>query len=474
MTSYIIRRLLQIIPTVFVALSFLFFIFFLLPGDPARLIAGGAERNVDPGVLERVEDRYGLDDPIIEQFTNYWQNVIHWDLGESFLTGESVNDILGEKAVASLRLAIWAILIEIAVGINVGLLSAIRRYSIGDRITTILTAAASAVPVFVLGFVLQYLFAVQPNKLDFPEWARLRTSGIGPDTWTFFFIPTGEQWRYLILPAITLASVTTALLAAHDPGLDARGAARRLHAHGPVQGSRRARRGAEARAAQRHVAGGHPHRHRLRHGHRRRGAHRVHVQLAGHGLADRHLGQPARPAGAPRPHARRSYWPTRSSTWWSTSPTPGSIPASAWGRESTHDARRPGGPGRHRGLRQLVGRRRPRRRTAVARRRVAPVPPQPVGDGGPRLHRLPRAGGDLRPVDRALHRSPSAPRARPASHRRSTTLRHRQHRPRRVQPGGVRRTGVAAHRHPGHDHLADDRPAPRGGRPASSAGPSTR
>ncbi|MDD9371351.1 MAG: ABC transporter permease [Acidimicrobiales bacterium] len=213
MTSYIIRRLLQIIPTVFVALSFLFFIFFLLPGDPARLIAGGAERNVDPGVLERVEERYGFNEPIGEQFANYWQRTIQWDLGESFLTNESVNEILGRKAVASVRLAIWAIIIEIIVGISVGLLSAIRRYSIGDRITTILTAAASAIPVFVLGFVLQYLFAVQPNKLDFPEWARLRTSGIGPDSWTFFFIPTGEQWRYLVLPAVTLASVTTALLA---------------------------------------------------------------------------------------------------------------------------------------------------------------------------------------------------------------------------------------------------------------------
>jgi oligopeptide transport system permease protein len=215
MTSFIIRRLLQIIPTVFVALSFLFFIFFLLPGDPARLIAGGAERNVDPGVLERVNERYGLDDPILTQFTDYWQRTVQWDLGESFLTNRSVNEILGEKAVASLRLAIWALIIEIVVGIAVGLLSAIRRYSIGDRVTTILTAAASAIPVFVLGFVLQYFFAVLPgpNKWAFPEWAQLRTSGIGPDSWTFFFIPTGEQWRYLILPAITLASVTTALLA---------------------------------------------------------------------------------------------------------------------------------------------------------------------------------------------------------------------------------------------------------------------
>ena len=208
-----IRRLLLILPTIFIALSFLFFVFFLLPGDPAQLIAGGADRTIDEGVQQRIEERYGLNDPILEQFTNYWQRTLQWDLGDSFLNRRSVNEILGERAVNSLRLAIWALLIEVVVGFAVGLVSAIRRYSLSDKITTIVTAGASAIPVFVLGFVLQYLFAVQPNKLDWPEWARLRTSGIGPDTWTFFFIPTGEQWRYLILPAITLASVSTALLA---------------------------------------------------------------------------------------------------------------------------------------------------------------------------------------------------------------------------------------------------------------------
>jgi oligopeptide transport system permease protein len=213
MTSYIIRRLLLIIPTVFLALSFLFFLFFALPGDPASLLAGGEARVVDPGVVERINERYGLDDPIIVQFKDYWARTITWDLGDSFLNRRSVNEILGEKAVNSLRLGIWAIIIEIIVGISVGILSAIRRYSLSDRLTTILTAAASAVPVFVLGFVLQYLFAVVPNKQGWPDWARLRTSGLGPDTWTFFFIPTGEQWRYLILPAVTLACVSTALAA---------------------------------------------------------------------------------------------------------------------------------------------------------------------------------------------------------------------------------------------------------------------
>jgi ABC-type dipeptide/oligopeptide/nickel transport system permease component len=213
MTSYIIRRLLLIIPTVFLALSFLFFLFFTLPGDPASLIAGGADRNIDTGVVERINERYGLDDPIPTQFVNYWERTIRWDLGESFLNRRSVNEILGEKAVNSLRLGIWAIIIEVVIGISVGLLSALRRYSLSDRLTTIITAAASAIPVFVLGFLLQWLFAVQPNKWGWPEWARLRTQGLGPDSWTFFFIPTGEQWRYLILPAVTLASVSTALAA---------------------------------------------------------------------------------------------------------------------------------------------------------------------------------------------------------------------------------------------------------------------
>jgi oligopeptide transport system permease protein len=213
-TSYIIRRLLLLLPTVFVAISLLFFIFFLLPGDPAVALSGAGDRAVSPAMLQRVEERYGLDQPVATQFVDYWKRTLTWDLGESFRTNRSVNDILGEKAVNSLRLGIWAILIELVVGLSVGVWSAVRRYSWSDRITTVLTAGASAVPAFVLGFVLQYQFAILPgpNRWDWPEWAQLRTRGIGDDTWAFFFIPVGDQWRYLILPAITLAAVSTALL----------------------------------------------------------------------------------------------------------------------------------------------------------------------------------------------------------------------------------------------------------------------
>jgi len=208
--SYIIRRLLLLVPTVFFALSFLFFLFFVLPGDPATLIAGGANRNVPQQTVDLINQRYGFDKSVFQQFWSYWGRTIRWDLGESYLNRKSVNDILREKAPRSIRLATWASLLDVTVGITVGLISAVKRYSWADKVTTFVTALASAIPVFVLGFVLQYAFAVYPNKHDWPQWARLRTSGIGDDTWFAFFIPTGDQWRYLILPVIALASVSAA------------------------------------------------------------------------------------------------------------------------------------------------------------------------------------------------------------------------------------------------------------------------
>lgn len=218
MTSYIIRRLLVLIPTVFIAISLLFFIFYALPGDPATLIAGGAERNPNPTQLAQINEQYGLNDPLIVQFGNYWKDVLTGDLGDSFQRGRSVNALMAERAPNSVRLAVWALLIEVLVGLSVGLYSAIRRYSFIDKFTTVGTAMASAIPVFVLGFVLQFAFAIVPNKWGLPDWMRLRTSGISaPRTdpeWFMFFIPTGPgQWRYLVLPAVTLACVQTALAA---------------------------------------------------------------------------------------------------------------------------------------------------------------------------------------------------------------------------------------------------------------------
>ena len=177
MISYIIRRLLLLLPTAFLALSFLFLLFFVLPGDPATLIAGGANRNVDPEVVEHVAERYGLDDSLFVAVLALLGADVPLGPRQSFVNNRSVNDILGEKAPRSLRLGL------------LGDHHRDRRRHLGraDLVGQALLRSPTRsrrssppprrrIPVFVLGFVLQYTFAVYPNKHDWPEWARLRTS----------------------------------------------------------------------------------------------------------------------------------------------------------------------------------------------------------------------------------------------------------------------------------------------------------
>lgn len=157
MTGYVIRRLLLVIPVVWGALTILFILFFIVPGDPVELMAGGG-RAVPEATRNAIEEQLGLDKPIVTQYVDFWQRTLTGDLGESYASRRPVSDILGETFPNSLRLAIWAIIIETLIGISAGILSAIKRYSFVDGLTTVLTALASSIPVFVLGFLLQQAF----------------------------------------------------------------------------------------------------------------------------------------------------------------------------------------------------------------------------------------------------------------------------------------------------------------------------
>lgn len=212
MGRYVLRRILVVVPVVWGAVSALFVVFFLLPGDPVELIAGG-ERAVNAETRAAIEEKYGLDRPWYEQYGRFWSRLARGDLGDSFSQGRSVNDILAETAPASVRLAVWAVAIEVVIGVAAGVVAAVRRRTFLDALTSVSTTVLVAVPVFVLGYLLQYLLGVYTFQHRFPEWARFPVQGIGPDSWAFFFVPTGSQWRNLVLPAVTLASVSTAVVA---------------------------------------------------------------------------------------------------------------------------------------------------------------------------------------------------------------------------------------------------------------------
>lgn len=211
MAAYVVRRLLFVPVTVFAAVSLLFALFFVLPGEPAQLIAGGYDRPLDADAKDRIEARYELDRPLFEQFTGFWGRTVRGDLGESFVNRRPVRDIVGDRMAASLRLAFWAMALEALVAVGIGVAAAVHRGSFGDRATMVSTAVLAAVPVFVLGYLLQYALAVLPAKHGWPEALRFRTQGIGPDSWVLGVVPVGEQWRYLLLPAVTLASASAAV-----------------------------------------------------------------------------------------------------------------------------------------------------------------------------------------------------------------------------------------------------------------------
>ena len=214
MTAFIIRRLAALIVVLWGAVTLLFFLFFLLPEDPASLIAGGNNKNPDPQVVQNIREKYGFDQPIYVQYGKYLGRLVTFDFGTSYRDGASVNQIIKEKAPASLRLAFWAIAIEAVIGVGAGVLAAVRKYSIADTVTTLLAAILSAIPVFVLAYFMQQVTGVMANKYGWPKFLSFPVQGIGPDAWFAAVVPGSiEQFKYLVQPAIVLASVSTVIVA---------------------------------------------------------------------------------------------------------------------------------------------------------------------------------------------------------------------------------------------------------------------
>ena len=175
MLGYITRRTLMVVPVVWAALSLLFLLFFIVPGNPVDLMAG--ERAVNVTTRANIEAKFGLDKPWYVQYGSYWNRLAHGDLGDSYRNNRPVADVLKEKAPASLRLAIWAVILEVLLGLTAGLISAVKRYSFIDALTTVSTTMLIAVPVFVLGYLLLYMLGVYAFQHGFPKMASLPGPG---------------------------------------------------------------------------------------------------------------------------------------------------------------------------------------------------------------------------------------------------------------------------------------------------------
>jgi len=214
--KYVIRRLLGAIPVLFGLTIILFAFIHLLPGDPAEAILGQHQR---PELVEALRHRLGLDLPLWQQYVNYMNDLLHGDLGNSFVDNRAVLSGFVGRFPGTIELTVAALLFAVGLGIPLGRFAARRPQTFGDGFVTVISLVGVSIPVFVLGLSLQYVFAVQLKIL--PATTRLDPRIQIPTPTGFMLIDTllagrpdafVDSVRHLILPAIALGSIPFAII----------------------------------------------------------------------------------------------------------------------------------------------------------------------------------------------------------------------------------------------------------------------
>ncbi|MCC3290369.1 MULTISPECIES: ABC transporter permease [unclassified Arthrobacter] len=182
MAGYVIRRFLQMIPVFFGATFLVYFLVFSLPGDPIAALFG--DKPVNEAVAAQLRSQYNLDQPFIVQYLLYLKNLVTFNLGVDF-SGREVSAVLAQAFPVTMRLAVLALLFEAVFGIAFGLMAGLKKGKIFDSTVLVVSLIVIAIPVFVLGFLLQFLVGV---KLQ----------------WTSPTVGGDASWADLILPAVVL------------------------------------------------------------------------------------------------------------------------------------------------------------------------------------------------------------------------------------------------------------------------------
>jgi peptide/nickel transport system permease protein len=195
--TYILRRLVLMIPVAFLVTVGVFALARLSPADPVLVFAG---EDRDPTAMAEIRTELGLDQPVPVQYVAWLSRALQGDLGRSFQNKQRVSEAIIERLPATLELGAAALLISISLALVIGILSAVKRNSVIDLLSSTITLMGVSFPSFFLGIVLILLFAyVIPGNI-FP-----------PGGYTPLTTDVGKNLRYLVLPAVTLATASLAL-----------------------------------------------------------------------------------------------------------------------------------------------------------------------------------------------------------------------------------------------------------------------
>ncbi|WP_030264007.1 ABC transporter permease [Streptomyces violens] len=190
MGRYVVRRLLQMVP-VFIGTTFLIFVMVYALGDPVAAMFG--DRTPDPATAAQIRESLHLNDPLWSQYLQYMAGIFQGDFGTAF-NGRPVIELMGDAFPNTIQLTLVAFVIELVVGVTLGVIAGMRRGRLIDTGVLVLTLFVISIPTFVTGYLLQYFVGV--------KWGALPPS-----------VSTEVRFEELILPGIVLAGVSLAYVA---------------------------------------------------------------------------------------------------------------------------------------------------------------------------------------------------------------------------------------------------------------------
>ena len=197
MFAFVVRRVLATIPVMGVVALFVFSLLYFSPGDPAAMIAGDLATVED---IEKVRRTLGLDQPYLVRFGTWLWAILHGDLGTSIFSGIPVTTLIGQRLEATISLSIVTLIFSVAVAVPLGVLAAWKAGGWIDRAVMVFAVFGFSVPVFVLGYLLIFTFAIEFDWLPVQGFVSIREG-----FWPFL--------RQMILPSAALGTIYIALIA---------------------------------------------------------------------------------------------------------------------------------------------------------------------------------------------------------------------------------------------------------------------
>lgn len=197
MSKYLMRRLLQVIPTLFIIFTILFMLSYLMPGDPLSAVLGEEYSRISEEERQAVIEELGLNRPFLVQYTDFLGQMLRLDLGTSFVHREPVIDIIGYRLPRTLQLMTGGMIVSLLIGLPAGIIAALKQYSWMDHALMIFALIGISMPVFWQALIAQLLLAQSATGI-----AIFPVAGYGD----------GDLW-YMVLPSLVLGTNLSAVVA---------------------------------------------------------------------------------------------------------------------------------------------------------------------------------------------------------------------------------------------------------------------